>query len=187
MFSDAMTAGVNPGGLQSRTELRVLICYLLHNSSVPLPLDSVKERLHFEGIANYFETAYAIAELEENGTIRSVEEENGKKYYVSTDECDNIAVTLGNSVPFSVRESALEIADKISDRNRNERENRVLKEKCDNGVYITCSVMDRELELVTVKLLVPDDETAETVKENFLNSPVDVLVNATAGLTGTKI
>ena len=67
MFSDAMSAGVNPGGLQSRTEIRVLICYVLQYSSAPLPLDKLKERLHFEGIANYFETSYAISDLEESG------------------------------------------------------------------------------------------------------------------------
>lgn len=187
MFSDAMTAGVNPGGLKSRTEIRVLICYLLHNSSVPLPLDRVKERLHFEGIANYFETAYAIAELEENGNIAVAEEENGLKFYIASGDCSSIATALGNSVPFSVRERTLEIASEITDRRRNERENKVIKEKCERGVFITCSVMDNELELVSVKLLVPDDETAETVKENFLKNPMTVLVNATTGLTGTKI
>ena len=68
MQTDAMHAGVAPGGLKSRIEIRVLICYILVNSDLPVPLEAVKEQLHFRGIANYFETAYAIAYITSNGT-----------------------------------------------------------------------------------------------------------------------
>ncbi len=187
MFSDALTAGVNPGGLHSRTEIRVLICYILDNIKVPISLERVKERLHFDGIANYFELTYAITELEENGNIGVVEEENGVKYYIATGDCSEIAKALGTSVPFTIRERSLDIANQVIDRRRNLRENKVNKERTDFGVYVTCSVMDKDLELATVKLLVPDDETADTVIENFLKNPINVLLKATEGLTGTKI
>ncbi len=187
MYSDALTAGVKHGGLHSRTEIRVLICYILDNLSVPVSLERVKERLHFDGIANYFELTFAITELEENGNIGVVEEEDGVKYYIATGDCSEIAKALGNSVPFSVRERALEIAKQVIDRRRNQRENKVFKEKTEHGVYVTCSVMDRDLELATVKLLVPDDNTANIVTENFLKDPISVLAKATEGLTGTKI
>lgn len=187
MISDAISAGVAPGGLQSRTEIRVLICYLLHNSSVPLPLDRIKELLHFEGIANYFETTFAISDLEDNGNIGVVTEENGLKFYIATGDCKNIAEALGNSVPLTVRERTIEIAESVTARHNNERDNKVIKEKTENGIYITCSVMDGSRELVSVKLLVPDDESADTVKENFLKNPMQVLINATEGLTGSKI
>ena len=47
--------------------------------------------------------------------------------------------------------------------------------------------MENKMELVSVKLLVPDEESVNTVRENFFNNPVEVLVNATMGLIGTKI
>ncbi len=187
ILSDAMSAGVNPGGLQSRTEIRVLICYLLTNSKVPLPLERVKEQLHFQGIANYFEVAFAIADLEENGNIGVAYEEDNLKFYVATGDCKNIAEALGNSVPLTVRERTVEIADKIIQRRTNERENRVTKEITEDGIYITCTCLDGSREMVSVKLLVPDDESADIVKENFLENPIQVLINATAGLTGEKI
>ncbi len=187
MEFDAMNAGVNPGGLQSRLEIRVLICYILDNTTSPVPLKPVIERLHFEGIANYFETAFAISELEENGCICSPDTDSEKKAYVLTADGKSISSNLGKNVPFSVRERSLEIANEVIQRKRNEREHIVTKEKVSNGIYVTCKVMEKDWELVSVKLLVPDETTAETVKTNFLNNPMEVLISATSSLTGTKI
>ncbi len=187
MFSDAMSAGVKPGGLFSRTEIRVLICYLLHHIKSPLPLDKVKERLHFDGIANFFEVAYAIADLEENGNISIAFTENKLDYYVAAGDCHNIATAIGTSVPLTVREKAIEIAEQVLNRIKYERENKVTTEKAEHGIYVTCTVMENEMEMISVKLLVPDEETANTVRENFYENPVSVLVNATNGLIGTKI
>lgn len=187
MFSDAMSAGVNPGGLQSRTEIRVLICYVLQNSSAPLPLDKLKERLHFEGIANYFETSYAVSDLEDSGNIGVAFEEKGLKYYIAAGDSKNIAEALGNSVPLTIRERTMEISEQIIKRRKNERENKVEINKVENGVYVTCTVLDGDRDLVSVKLLVPDTDIAETVKENFLNNPMQVLINSTDGLIGAKL
>ena len=187
MISDAITAGVNPGGLQSRTEIRVLICYLLDNVSAPLPLETVKEKLHFEGIANYFETAFAISDLEENGNIKKVESNDGRALYVAAGDCSSISEALATSLPFSVRERSLNIANEVIARCRNERENKVTVQKTENGMYVTCSVMDNDFELASVRLLIPDEETANTVKENFYKDPMSVFAKITEGLVGTKI
>ena len=182
-----MNAGVNPGGLQSRTDIRVLICYLVHNSKNPLPLEKVKEKLHFNGIANYFETAFAISELVENNTITASTDSDGTVYYKGTADCSNIAKSIGNSLPFSVREDAIEICNEIINRNKNERANKFSQEKCEFGVYVTCSVMENNHELASVKLLVPDEATANAVKENFLTNPRAVLIKATENLTNMKL
>lgn len=186
MISDAMNAGVNPGGLRSRTDIRVLICYILNSISSPVPLDSVKEQLHFNGIANYFETAFAITELTESEHI-SVTVEDGTSLYTLNESGRSVCDALAGSLPQSVKDNSLKIAEGIVNRRRNERENKVSIEKTDLGVYVTCSVMEKQLELVSVKLLVPDDDTADTVKENFLNNPIETLVNVTAALTGMKL
>ena len=187
VFSDAITAGVNPGGLQSRTEIRVLICYILSNSREPLPLERVKERLHFDGIANYFETAYAISDLEESGNITVSENADGKKLYVANEETKSIAEALGTSVPFSVRERSMDIVKEIISRRKNERENKVLIENTESGMYITCSIMDNDFELASIKLLIPDEDTGKAIKENFLKNPVELLAKITETLIETKL
>lgn len=187
MQSDAMNAGVNPGGLQSRTEIRVLLCYILSNVNSPIPLDILKEKLHFEGIANYFETAFAISELLENKNIEITSTDNDINYYTVTSVGKDIATALGKNVPLSVRERSIEFAEELIERCVSERENRVKIERTDDKYYVSCSVMEKDMELASVSLLVPDSETAETVKNNFLNNPIEVLANITSVLTGNKI
>lgn len=187
MLSDALNAGLRPGGLQSRTEIRVLICFLLNNIAVPVPLESVKEQLHFEGIANFFELSVAVEELCDSGHITAVSAENGKKLYSIADEGRNVANTLSFGLPLSVKEHSLEIANRIVKRTANEQQHTVLIEKTELGLYVTCTVMEGEMKLASVNLLVPDDETAAAVKENFLNDPAKTLLNITAGLTGMKL
>lgn len=187
MLSDAITAGVTPGGLQSRTEIRVLICYILSNTSVELNLETVKERLHFDGIANFFETAYAISDLEESGNITVSSVENGVKKYIANSETHSIAEALGTSVPFSVRERSMDIVGQILSRSKNERENKVSIEKTESGMYITCSVMDNDFELASVRLLIPDEDTGKAIKENFLKNPVEMLAKITETLIGSAI
>ena len=187
MFSEALNAGLKPGGLQSRTEIRVLICYILDNISSPGPLDSVKEQLHFEGIANFFELSVAIEELSDSGHIVPICDESGKKLYTISEEGRNVAKTLSSSLPLSVKENSVNIAGRIVKRSLNERHNKVSIDKTELGLYVTCAIMEGELELAGVKLLVPDKETALTVKENFLNNPTETLVNITSALTGVKL
>lgn len=187
MLSDALNAGLRPGGLQSRTEIRVLICYLLDNIAVPVPFESVKEQLHFEGIANFFELSVAIEELCDSGHITTCSDDSDKKLFLITDEGRNVAKTLSSGLPLSVKEHSLEITNRIVKRAANENQHKVSIERTESGLYVTCTVMEGEMELASAKLLVPDDETATTVKENFLNNPAKTLLDITAGLTGMKL
>jgi ribosomal protein L14E/L6E/L27E len=187
MQTDAMNAGVNPGGLKSRMEIRVLICYILVNSKSPVPLETVKEQLHFDGIANYFETAFAISELEESGAIVSSKDENNVKLYSATDEAVRVSRELSGNLPYSVRERSLNLTERIIKRRRYERENNVTIETSENGVYITCSAMEKDLTLASVTLLVPDKDTANKIKERFLKNPAETLIKATEALIDTEI
>ncbi len=42
MAGNAFTAGVKPGGLNSSTEIRILLCYLIKNAASPSPVKSWK-------------------------------------------------------------------------------------------------------------------------------------------------
>ena len=187
MQYDAINAGVNPGGLHSRTEIRVLICYILNNIASPVPLDVVKEQLHFEGIANFFEVSFAITELVESHHISVSLNENNKAFYTINDEGRNVAETLSKSLPQSVKDNALTLANRIVSRMINEHQNRVVIEKSTFGFYVNCTIMERDFEVASVKLLVPDEETALNVKERFLQNPSETLLNITSSLTGMKL
>ncbi len=186
MQTDAMNAGVKPGGLNSKVEIRVLICYLLANATGSVPLENVKEQLHFGGLANYFETALAISDLTENGTI-ICKEENGIKLYTSTVESNRVSNALSGGLPFSVKEKALILTDNIITRIKNERNNKVEIEKAELGYRITCKIFEKDYCLASVSLLVPDEQTANDVKARFLSDPTTTLVKATESLIGADI
>ena len=63
MERDAFTAGVEPGGLNSTNEIKILCCYLISEMQRPVPHDLLVEALTVSGLVNYFEVASAISEL----------------------------------------------------------------------------------------------------------------------------
>ena len=69
MQNDAFTAGVEPGGLQSKDEIRILLCYLLTSVGVPLHKEAILQSVQANGLANYFEVTDALEALCENGNL----------------------------------------------------------------------------------------------------------------------
>ena len=75
MEFDALTAGVKPGGLRSKQDIKLLICYLL--SSIPQGLSKTDliNVLQDNNLANYFEVASAFDELLKQGNLTEAQEE----------------------------------------------------------------------------------------------------------------
>lgn len=59
MAYDAFTAGVEPGGLRTRDEIRILLCYLLTSVNAPLSREDILQSVQGLGLANYFGDSYA--------------------------------------------------------------------------------------------------------------------------------
>lgn len=186
MVSDAINAGVKHGGLNNRSEIRVLICYLLCNINEPLPLYTVNEMLHFEGIANYFEVTYAINELLENGHIKPLEDKK-LQLFVPSESAKDVVEALGSSLPKSVKDKALKLTRDMITKKKIESENLFLIEKVDNGFLVTCSVLEKNQELMTVKMVVPSESFAEKVKEKFINNPTEIIRGITNLLTDANM
>lgn len=53
MKFDAFTGGVEPGGLRSKDEIRILICYLLTSVGAPLAKNDLIQIITENGLANY--------------------------------------------------------------------------------------------------------------------------------------
>ena len=58
---DVFTGGIEPGGLRSKDEIRILICYLLSSVSVPLSREDILSIMQENGFANYFEVTDSLA------------------------------------------------------------------------------------------------------------------------------
>lgn len=184
---DASNAGVAPGGLTNRTEIRVLICYLLNAVDQPVPYSFLTDNLSGEGIANYFELCDAVISLEENGHISSLIDTDGNKSYLITPSGANIAATLEKSVPNSVRDRACSYIVKLLTRVRNEKENEVIIQPAEKGFTVTCRAIDGDKVLMSVSLLVPNEACAGTVRESFLNNPTETFIKVTEALLDHKL
>ena len=69
MEFDAFTGGVEPGGLRTKNEILILICYLLSGPNISLSKDEILQIMQDNGFANYFEVTDALSELTAKGNL----------------------------------------------------------------------------------------------------------------------
>lgn len=182
MAFDAFTAGIEPGGLRTKNEIRILICYLLNSVGAPLAKDDIISIMQTSGLANYFEVADAVAEMFEKGILRR---SGGSPDLLELNDSGKIvAKQLDTSLPPSVRDKAVGAAIRLLAEARRERENRVEFVKVDQGYHVVCHISGGEMDLMKIALYVPDLYQANMVKENFHRSPETVYRTLLALMTG---
>lgn len=179
MANDAFTAGVKPGGLNSSTEIRILLCYLMQCAPEPLSLGEIQQALLGEELVNYFELADSLANLCEHGFAR---EDSGR--YALLPAGEDIAATLGSDVPRSVRETAVRVALQAQRFARKEAQHKVVLEKTPQGYMAHCSIEDRGSDVLRLSLFLPDEHSAQLVKRQFIEHGDTVYALVLAGVTG---
>ena len=180
MNHDAFSAGVEPGGLYSSQEIKILICYMLAGVDEPLPRQSVLEIIAAGGMANFFEAGAAIDELIRLHNL--TEGEDGRLYL--TEDGRQAASTLSGMIPFTLRERSVQAALKLLTRMRREKENRVTVKKLEHGRLVTCEIQDAGQPLLSFSLRVADDLQAGLIRERSLEDPTLIYSSLIALLTG---
>lgn len=176
IFSD----GVEPGGLRTSQEIKILVCYMLLGAGEPMPRQAMLDIISGNGMANFFETGSAIDELVRLGHVT----EGGGDTLSLTDTGRQVADTLSGMIPYTLRERSVRSALQLLTRIRRERENTVTIEKLPHGCNVTCSIDDDEHPLLSFTLRVADDLQAQMIRENFLNDPVLLYRSLLAILSG---
>lgn len=174
MEFDAFDAGIELGGLRSRDDIRLLICYLLKSVDAPMTRQMLNDAMQEDGLANYFEVGQAIEELLKTGNITADILDEDEVISVTT-KGREAAELLQTSLPRTVREKAVNSAIRLTTRAKIERENKIEVKKEENGGYtITFTLFDKETELMKLSVYVSDSLQLEQVKQNFINDPVKV-------------
>ena len=182
MDKDVFTGGVDPGGLWTKNDIRILICYILSSVSAPLTGEDISGIMQGKALANYFETADALAGLVKLGHIRSTPEG-----YVIEPTGREIAGSLDTGLPLAVRDKALEAAVSLLARARAKRENRVEIEDLPNGCRVRRVISGGDGgDLMELGLYVADRAQARVIEENFYKDPEGVYQLLLAALTGDK-
>lgn len=169
MEFDAVSAGVAPGGLVNSSEIKVLICYILNNVGEPVPATELCEMLYYEGIANVFELSDNIEALSKSGHIKCVN--HIEKSYTTTAAGNEIAATLKTTLPYSVREKACFVTLKMLAKIRNTKETDISITRSGDSTFITCSALENNRPVMSVQLLVSDEEQAISIKNKFIENP----------------
>ena len=166
MESNAISAGV--GSLISTAEIKVLICYVLKGVDAPVPGKQLANLFNIEGIANYFEVIEALDELVKSENLTYFIEDDT---YLVTRKGASASETLKTILPFTVKEKAFALTAKMIARLKNAKQTRIETVKENGQMYLICSAVDNNLELISVKLMVTDETQASAIKERFLDNP----------------
>ena len=124
MEFDAFDAGIELGGLRSRDDIRLLICYLLKSVDAPMTREMLNDAMQEDGLANFFEVGQAIEELLKTGNITADILDEDEVITV-TEKGREAAELLQTSLPRTVREKAVNSAIRLVTRAKVERENKI--------------------------------------------------------------
>ncbi len=169
MAFDTFDEGISLGGIRSKTEVRILICYLFSAVKQPMKKETVVDALLERGLTNYFEASSCFDDLVKSGNLREAEE--GSRYFTATQNGKLISEQLENTLALTVKERAYECALSLLEQERKEKENKVNIEKLSNGYKVTCTISGGDIELMSISLFLADMEQVRTVKKNFYKNP----------------
>lgn len=182
MDFDAFSAGVEPGGLRTKNEIRILICYLLASVCDPLSKSDILNLIQDNGLANYFEVTNALSELAEHGNVIFSGEND--ELCTASDTAKMIAKQLDTALPPVVRDKAVAAAIHLLAKAKRERENKVEIIKAERGYDVSCHISGGDMDLMRFTLHVPDMYQAQMVKAQFHKAPETVYRMLLALLTG---
>lgn len=168
MERNAFSAGVEPGGLHSHHEIKILICYMLSSVQEPLSRTAVLDILSGGGMANFFDASAAIDDLIQRGNLSETADDR----LTVTETGRHAATTLVDMIPYTLRERSVDAALRLLARQRSERDNSAEIVPAEGGGWkVVCSIGTAE-PLLRFELLVGDELQAAQVRDRFLNDPL---------------
>lgn len=182
MQRDAFTAGVQPDGLKNKSDIKVLVCFVLSHCSQPLSRKDLTDIFLDRGLANYFEANDAISSLIKNNHISESLEDGSLKV---TDAGKFISDTLYDGLPVTVREKSLDATSKLVSRRNSSRLNKTRIDACDKGYNVTCIINDGSMDIMSTTVYVPTYNYALVVRDRFLDDPETIYRVVMAQLTDT--
>jgi hypothetical protein len=163
-----LSAGVAPGGLYNREQVRLLLCVLARRLAQPLTTALAEQVFAQEGLANYFEFHAALQELLQAGQLRL----NPSGELSVPAAFVNAVEELSRELPRKACDRAVHATERLQEESRRERENHItVYPTADGGCYMTFHQGEHTDMLMSVTLYLPDREQAARVRANFLADP----------------
>ena len=170
MDNKAITAGVRVGGLTDRTEIKILLCYLLAELKQPITQNQLIECVCGQELVNYFEMQSALQHLLDNKFIK--EDENG---FSIMPEGKEIAQQLESVVSATVKRYAYTMAVNILQYEALKKQHKIAISPVDGGGYnLHCSIEDDDFVIFSMDILMPDEKSAEFAGQQFILKGADM-------------
>ncbi|MEE1263397.1 DUF4364 family protein [Ruminococcus sp.] len=186
MAFDTFDEGIALGGLRSKHEIKVLMCYLFNSVKDKMSESVITEAIREYELANFFEVKAAFDELKRSDNLTEDEIVDGEQTYRLTENGRLVAEQLESTLAYSVKEKALRCAIELLAERKTLRENFVDIVKTDDGFQVNCRVLGGETDLFSFTLYAPDEEMAEQMKKSFLSYPVTVYKTMLALMTKNR-
>ena len=167
---DAFTGGVDFGGMRTKNDVRILLCYILNSLDAPFSKTALNEALQRTSLANFFEINDALSALKDAGLLTVCLQDNDE-YYILTPSGKDVAERLETDLPMSVRETAVAAALELFAKDKARAGADVQIEKLPKEYHVKMSVKDGDTLMMQTVLYVSDSLQADKIGENFLLHP----------------
>lgn len=151
--------------------LNILLCYLLYKIGRPVEPDQLYDIAIGTGVVNYFYYQDSMDYLLKNELIIKDKGEKGEELYILQDKGRECARQLKSYAPKSYRDTLVLAALRYFARIKAEQELKIEYEKLDNGYYTHIRCLDRDCDLMDLKLYAPDLTQAKMIGERILLNP----------------
>ena len=167
---DALTGGIDPGGMRTKSDIRILLCYILKTLNAPFSRVGLAEALQSTSLANFFEVNDALSALRGSGLVSS-EARGDDELFTLTPEGREIAGRLETDLPRTVRSKAVACAMELLARERAARGANAEIIRQENGYFVRLTVTSGETPMMQTTLYAADSIQANAIADAFMRDP----------------
>lgn len=186
MAFDTFDEGVVPGGIRNKSDIKILICYILNSVKENMDKELIINSITKDELANYFEVSCAFDDLIKNGNVKESEVVDGIQTYELTENGKMIANQLETALALTVKEKAYDCAINLLAEKKKMRENSVEIKRTESGYNIICKISGGNMDLMCFTMYAPTLEQAMMMKNNFYDNPSTVYKVMLALMTKDK-
>lgn len=151
------------GFIHEKLDIKILILYVLRRLPQAVSFEKLSDLVMVDDGFDYFEYAQCLAELVDTGHV----EKNGNNYKITQLGIQH-GDTAEGGIPYSVRRRAEEKARPLIEKMKRDSLIGTSHQPLKNGGYsVRLSLSDGIGDIVSLAVLVPDEEQAETIERNF--------------------
>lgn len=170
---DAFTGGIELGGMRTKGDIRILLCYILKSLDAPFSKAGLNEVLQSTSLANFFEVNDALSVLLGSGLILSEKREDDE-YFTLTPDGRMIADRLETDLPMNVRKTAVASAMAMLAKERAARGAETKIIRLQKGYHVRLTVKDGDTVMMETLLYASDSIQANAVADAFMENPANL-------------